>query len=154
MNTITRASGSPAATQRSQNTDTMSVSDLPARPACVSHAESSAKKASFTPRLYNHDVRSWVQMPSAGMARSNRRAWRLPGLISDDPASRNTSVLTHHAIFPVYWGSLRKFFEAVANANLGQLSFFPRGAHGRRRQLLSDRPSDRGQRGNHSRRGN
>jgi hypothetical protein len=77
----------------------------------------------------------------------------LPGLISDDPASRNTSVLTHHAIFPVYWGSLRKFFEAVANANLGQLSFFPRGAHGQRRQLLSGRPSDRGQRGNHSRRG-
>src|SRR3974390_28475 len=51
-----RASGSPAAAHRSQNPDTMAVSGVPARPACVSHAESSAKKASFIPRLYNRKV--------------------------------------------------------------------------------------------------
>src|SRR5215475_8688223 len=54
-----RASGSPAATQRSQNPDTMSVSDVPARPAWVSHADNSAKKASFTPRLYSHNAGFW-----------------------------------------------------------------------------------------------
>jgi hypothetical protein len=41
----------PATTQRSQNPDTMSFSELPARPACVSHADSSAKKASFIPAI-------------------------------------------------------------------------------------------------------
>src|SRR5262245_19236178 len=54
-----RASGSPAATQRSQKPDTMSVSDAPARPAWVSHSDNSAKKASFTPRLYSHNGRLW-----------------------------------------------------------------------------------------------
>jgi hypothetical protein len=34
----------PAATQRSQNTEKISVSGVPARPACVSHADRSAKK--------------------------------------------------------------------------------------------------------------
>src|SRR5262249_37709075 len=53
------ASGSPAATQRSQNPDTMSVSDVPARLASASHADNSAKKASFTARLYSHDARLW-----------------------------------------------------------------------------------------------
>src|SRR4051812_46470926 len=52
-----RAIGSPAATQRSQNPDTISTSDVPARPASVSHADNSAKKASFMSRLYSHDVR-------------------------------------------------------------------------------------------------
>src|SRR5262245_1233809 len=54
-----RAIGTPAATQRSQNPDTMSVSDVPARPAWVSHSDNSAK--SFTPRLYSHNVRLWHQ---------------------------------------------------------------------------------------------
>src|SRR5262245_56681662 len=54
-----RASGSPAATQRSQNPDTMSVSDVPARPAWVSHADSSEHEASFTPRLYSHHALLW-----------------------------------------------------------------------------------------------
>ena len=53
ISTVVRASGSPAAPQRSQKPDTMSVSDVPARPACVSHADNSAKKASFMPRLYS-----------------------------------------------------------------------------------------------------
>jgi hypothetical protein len=35
----------------------MSVSDVPARPAWVNHADNSAKKASFIPRLYGHNVR-------------------------------------------------------------------------------------------------
>ena len=56
INTVVRASGSPAATQRSQKPDTMSVSEVPARPACVSHADNSAKKASFMPRLYSRKV--------------------------------------------------------------------------------------------------
>src|SRR5262249_11559734 len=54
-----RASGSPAATQRSQNPDTMSVSGVPARPAWVSHSDNSAKEASFTPRLYSHSAQWW-----------------------------------------------------------------------------------------------
>jgi hypothetical protein len=37
INMRARASGSPAATQRSQNPDTMSVSGVPARPASASH---------------------------------------------------------------------------------------------------------------------
>src|SRR5262245_13983191 len=61
MNMRARASGSPAATQRSQNSDTMSVSDVPSRPAWASHADNSAKKASFTPRLYSHNVRLAVR---------------------------------------------------------------------------------------------
>src|SRR5690242_5367057 len=52
MNTWQRPSGRPAATQRSQNPDTMSLSDVPARPAWVSHADKSAKKFSFISRLY------------------------------------------------------------------------------------------------------
>jgi hypothetical protein len=39
--------------------NTMSVSDVPSRPAWASHADNSAKKASFTPRLYSHNVRLW-----------------------------------------------------------------------------------------------
>ena len=54
MNTWTRPSGIPAATQRSQNTETMSVSGVPARPAWVSHADNSVKRFSFMPRLYRN----------------------------------------------------------------------------------------------------
>jgi hypothetical protein len=32
---------------------------VPARPAWVSHSDNSAKKASFTPRLYSHNARFW-----------------------------------------------------------------------------------------------
>ena len=49
IDTVVRANGSPAATQRSQKPDTISVSGVPARPACVSHPDNSAKKASFMP---------------------------------------------------------------------------------------------------------
>jgi hypothetical protein len=79
------------------------------------------------------------------------RLGAFPGLMSNEPASRNTNVLTRHAIFPVIWGSLRKFFEAVANANPRLLFFFIGGAP--RRRLLSGRLPDNGQRGNRSRRG-
>src|SRR5262249_1027679 len=65
INMRARASGSPAATQRSQNPDTMSVSGVPERPASASHADNSAKKASFTPRLYSHNVRLWQSAPKA-----------------------------------------------------------------------------------------
>src|SRR5262249_15660802 len=58
-----RASGSPAATQRSQHPARMSVSDVPARPAWVSHSDNSAKEASFTPRLYSHKVGFWHPAP-------------------------------------------------------------------------------------------
>ena len=44
MNTWARPSGSPAATQRSQNPETISVSEVPARPAWVSHADNSVKE--------------------------------------------------------------------------------------------------------------
>ena len=63
-----RASGSPPATHRSQNPDTMAVSGVPARPACVSHADSSAKKASFMLRLYSLKVRAGTE-PVYGGAR-------------------------------------------------------------------------------------
>ena len=56
-----RGSGSPAATHRSQNPDTMAVSEVPARPASVSHADSSARKASFMPRLYSRKVRAGTE---------------------------------------------------------------------------------------------
>jgi hypothetical protein len=39
----------------------MAVSGVPARPACVSHADSSAKKASFMPRLYSRKVRAGTE---------------------------------------------------------------------------------------------
>ena len=52
MNKLTRLSGNPAATQRSQNLDTISISGVPASPACVSHADISAKNASFMLRVY------------------------------------------------------------------------------------------------------
>jgi hypothetical protein len=61
INNRLRASGSPAATHRSQNPDTMAVSGVPARPACVSHADSSAKKASFMPRLYSRKVQACTE---------------------------------------------------------------------------------------------
>jgi hypothetical protein len=35
------------------------VSDVPARLDSASHADNSAKKASFTARLYSHDARLW-----------------------------------------------------------------------------------------------
>jgi hypothetical protein len=52
MNTCMRPSGSPAATQRSQNPDTMSVPEVPAKPAWMSHADNSVKEASFMWGLY------------------------------------------------------------------------------------------------------
>src|SRR5580704_68780 len=58
MNNWARPSGSPAATQRSQNPDTMSVSEVPARPAWVSHAANALKEASFIPALYRPPRRS------------------------------------------------------------------------------------------------
>src|SRR5262245_48484047 len=61
MNMRARATGTPAATQRSQNPDTISISDVPARPAWVSHADNSAKTASFMPPLYSHAVWFWHQ---------------------------------------------------------------------------------------------
>jgi hypothetical protein len=42
-----------AATQRSQNPETMSVSGVPAKPAWVSHADNSLNSFSFMPRLYS-----------------------------------------------------------------------------------------------------
>src|SRR5262245_10321502 len=51
MNTWTRPSGIPAATQRSQNTETMSVSGVPARPAWVTHADNSLRRVSFMARF-------------------------------------------------------------------------------------------------------
>src|SRR5262249_53545216 len=54
INTWERPSGMPAATQRSQNTETMSVSGVPARPAWVSQADKSVRKFSFIPRLYRN----------------------------------------------------------------------------------------------------
>src|SRR6516225_4452388 len=56
ISTMVRASGSPAAKQRSQKPVTMSSSAVPVRPACVSHAETSAKTASFILRLYRGEV--------------------------------------------------------------------------------------------------
>src|SRR5215510_16521042 len=53
MNAWARPSEIPAATQRSQNTEKISFSGVPARPACVSHADTSAKKRSFMPGLYS-----------------------------------------------------------------------------------------------------
>jgi hypothetical protein len=47
INIRLRASGSPAATHRSQNSDTMTVSGVPARPASVNHADNSVKNFSF-----------------------------------------------------------------------------------------------------------
>src|SRR6202035_3742316 len=58
MNNWARPSGSPAATQRSQNPDTISVSEVPARPACVSHAANALKEASFIAALYRPSRRS------------------------------------------------------------------------------------------------
>ena len=52
MNKLARLSGNPAATQRSQNPDTISISGVPASPACVSHADISVKNASFMLRVY------------------------------------------------------------------------------------------------------
>src|SRR5262245_51911249 len=73
MNAWARPSEIPAATQRSQNTEKISFSGMPARPACVSHADTSAKKRSFMPGLYNRngpfDVRK-----SPGPAREFDRA--------------------------------------------------------------------------------
>src|SRR5215469_7924560 len=55
MATWARPNGIPAATQRSQKPDTMSISAAPAKPACVSQADNSVKKASFMSRLYSLD---------------------------------------------------------------------------------------------------
>jgi hypothetical protein len=48
-----RASGTPPATQRSQKPDTISVSAVPARPACVSHADNFAKNGLLMTELYS-----------------------------------------------------------------------------------------------------
>ena len=56
INEWARPSGMPAATQRSQNTEKISVSGVPARPAFVSHADNSPKKLSFMPGLYRHSA--------------------------------------------------------------------------------------------------
>jgi hypothetical protein len=56
ISTTVRSSGNPAATQRSQKPVTMSSSDVPARPVCVSQADNSAKKASFMAQLYSAKI--------------------------------------------------------------------------------------------------
>jgi len=56
----------------------MSVSDAPARPAWISHADKSAKKASFTPRLYSHNAPLGMppssEQPMEGMGKPQFRA--------------------------------------------------------------------------------
>src|SRR6516165_5404902 len=74
-----RGSGSPAATHRSQNPDTMAVSGVPATPACVSDADSSAKKAFFMPRLYSRKVRAGTErVYRVAMCGHGDRAQRRP----------------------------------------------------------------------------
>ena len=87
INKTARASGSPAATQRPQNPDTMSLSDVPARVAWISHADNSAKKASFTQLLYSQNVRSCAGFSDAdGCAKQT-----LGGSASEKPAQGTKS---------------------------------------------------------------
>src|SRR5262245_45095357 len=101
-----RASGSPAATQRSQHPARMSVSDVPARPAWVSHSDNSAKEASFTPRLYSHNARFWhlasirasaaISLGFRSEADMHGRAASTPAAV-DDPQRRRAALVIGHS---------------------------------------------------------
>jgi hypothetical protein len=84
MNTWVRSSGSPAATHRSQNPDTMADSGVPARPAWVSYSANSVKEASFIWRLY----RAFV----AARGAPRKRCGRLPDA-GDRRAQQNECAL-------------------------------------------------------------
>src|SRR5262245_48640913 len=99
-----RATGTPAATQRSQNPDTISTSEVPARPACVSHADNSVKTASFMPRLYSHAVWFWHQADFAALCADVRfrlegRGWFYRALAVREAPCFGPSTTTNEPIF-------------------------------------------------------
>ena len=99
INTWARPSGNPAATQRSQNPDKMSVSEVPARPAWVSHADNSMKEASFISGLYRRSrplttfaaPQRYVRSCNKQTLRGDRRSG------TDEPTRHQRPIWPHQA---------------------------------------------------------
>src|SRR5262245_285185 len=114
MNMRARATGTPAATQRSQNPDTISISDVPARPAWVSHADNSAKTASFMPPLYSHAVWFWHQAELAARLRG------CPLSVGRAPLQAKQAVVKSGLKLPAVRAN-REYFEFDAYAEAARM---------------------------------